>query len=224
MTSEPADSREPVPADGAGPDRIAREQCSAGVRGHGEAVAPLAVHAQIAVSGAESVRFRTGPDPSGARPARDAAECGEPRGAAAPGSGGPAASIRRLWGRQEIAFAIVGIANTAMGIGLTVAWLALLGDSVPPSVGVVAAYVSGIGIAFFLHRRLVFRVHGRIVRDFVGFAVVNCGGLAANALLLEVAVSLLGCPRALSAVVVMGAVAAGTFFGHRYISFRRPAV
>lgn len=111
-----------------------------------------------------------------------------------------------------------------MGIGLTVAWLALLGDSVPPSVGVVAAYVTGIGIAFALHRRLVFRVHGRIVRDFLGFAAVNCGGLVANAILLEVAVGMFGLPRTPSAVVVMGAVAAGTFFGHQYISFRRPAV
>ncbi|NKY60953.1 GtrA family protein [Nocardia flavorosea] len=119
---------------------------------------------------------------------------------------------------------MVGVVNTAMGIGLTVAWLALLGDSVPPSVGVVAAYVTGIGVAFVLHRRLVFRVRGRVLRDFLGFAAVNCGGLVANAVLLEVAVSLFGFPRALSAVVVMGTVAAGSFFGHQYISFRRPAV
>ncbi|MBF6351580.1 GtrA family protein [Nocardia flavorosea] len=119
---------------------------------------------------------------------------------------------------------MVGVVNTAMGIALTVAWLALLGDSVPPSVGVVAAYVTGIGVAFVLHRRLVFRVHGQVLRDFLGFAVVNCGGLAANAVLLEVAVSLFGFPPAPSAVVVMGAVAAGTFLGHQYISFRRPAV
>lgn len=111
-----------------------------------------------------------------------------------------------------------------MGIGLTVAWLALLGDSAPPSTAVAAAYGTGIGIAFVLHRRLVFRVHGRIVRDFLGFTVVNSGGLVANAALLEVAVGLFGFPRAPSAVVVMGGVAAATFFGHRYLSFRRPAV
>lgn len=145
------------------------------------------------------------------------------RGAARIRGNGPVALLR-LVRRREIAFAIVGGVNTAMGIGLTVAWLALLGDSVPPSVGVVAAYVTGIGVAFVLHRRLVFRVHGRVLRDFLGFAAVNCGGLVVNAVLLEVAVSLFGFPRALSAVVVMGVVAAGTFFGHQYISFRRPAV
>ncbi|MGI5220035.1 GtrA family protein [Nocardia sp. CA-290969] len=144
------------------------------------------------------------------------------RAAEAPPAG--SGFLLRLVRRQEAAFAIVGAVNTVMGIGLTVAWLTVLGDSVPPSAGVAAAYLTGIGIAFVLHRRLVFRVRGRIVRDFLGFAAVNCGGLIANALLLEVAVSLFGFPRAPSAVMVMGAVAAGTFFGHRYISFRRPAV
>ncbi|MEU4314743.1 GtrA family protein [Nocardia sp. NPDC024068] len=132
--------------------------------------------------------------------------------------------LLRLLRRQELAFAVVGAVNTVMGIGLTVAWLQVLGPSVPPSAGVGAAYLTGIGIAFFLHRRLVFRVRGRVVRDFLGFAAVNCGGLLANALLLELAVSGLGFPRAPAAVVVMGAVAVGTYFGHRFISFRRPVV
>lgn len=143
-----------------------------------------------------------------------------------PAAGAPPADsglLLRMVRRQEVAFAIVGAVNTVMGIGLTVAWLAVLGDSVPPSAGVAAAYLTGIGLAFVLHRRLVFRVRGRVTRDFLGFAAVNCGGLVANALLLEIAVGLFGFPRAPSAVVVMGAVAAGTFFGHRYISFRRPA-
>ncbi|MGW0179626.1 GtrA family protein [Nocardia sp. NPDC003345] len=130
--------------------------------------------------------------------------------------------LLRLLRRQELAFAVVGAVNTVMGIGLTVAWLQILGPSVPPSAGVVAAYTTGIGIAFVLHRRLVFRVRGRVARDFLGFAAVNCGGLLANALLLELAVSVLGFPRTPAAVAVMGAVAVGTYFGHRFISFRRP--
>ncbi|WP_459545422.1 GtrA family protein [Nocardia sp. X0981] len=132
--------------------------------------------------------------------------------------------LLRVVRRQELAFAVVGLVNTLMGTGLTVIWLALLGAAVPPSAGVAAAYVSGIGIAFFLHRRLVFRVRGRVFRDFTGFAAVNCGGLFANALLLELAVTVLGFPRAPAAVVTMGTVAAGSYVGHRYVSFRRPVV
>ncbi|WP_084481808.1 GtrA family protein [Nocardia grenadensis] len=138
---------------------------------------------------------------------------------AEPADPGP---LLRLVRRQELAFAVVGAANTAMGIGLTVWWLWLLGTAVPPSVAVAAAYATGVGIAFVLHRNLVFRVRGRILRDFVAFVAVNSGGLVANALLLELAVTVLGFPRAPAAVVVMGTVAVGSYFGHRSISFRRP--
>ncbi|WP_040790321.1 GtrA family protein [Nocardia paucivorans] len=130
--------------------------------------------------------------------------------------------LLRFVRRQELAFAVVGVGNTVMGIGLTVAWLTVLGDSVPPSVGVVAAYATGVTVAFVAHRTLVFRVRGRVCRDFLAFVVVNCGGLALNAVFLETAVTVFGFPRAPAAVVVMGAVAVVTFFGHRYVSFRRP--
>lgn len=130
--------------------------------------------------------------------------------------------LLRLVRRQEIAFAVVGAVNTAMGIGLTVGWLWLLGTAVPPSVAVAAAYATGVGIAFVAHRNLVFRVRGRVLRDFAAFVAVNSGGLVAGALLLELAVTVLGFPRAPAAVVVMGTVAIGNYFGHRFISFRRP--
>ncbi|WP_280437728.1 GtrA family protein [Nocardia carnea] len=213
MTGGPTESLDATPAHR---DGIAYEQCRADTGDHAEADHPPADSRQLVGAGAGRDQFPSGqgPEVSGEPAPRNADERRGPQGRAA---------LHRVVARREIAFAIVGIANTAMGIGLTVAWLALLGDSVPPSVGVVVAYLTGIGVAFVLHRRLVFRVQGRILRDFLGFAAVNCVGLAANALLLEVAVSLLGFPRALSAVVVMGAVAAGTFFGHQYISFRRPA-
>jgi putative flippase GtrA len=133
--------------------------------------------------------------------------------------------LLRLVRRQELAFAVVGGFNTALGMALTVAWLSVLGPNVPPSVAVVAAYGISIVIAFVLHRTLVFRVRGHVMRDFLRFVAVNSGGLLLNIVLLELAVSVLGCPAKLSAVVVMGLVAIVSFFGHRYISFRRePAV
>ncbi|NKY30099.1 GtrA family protein [Nocardia gamkensis] len=116
---------------------------------------------------------------------------------------------------------MVGACNTLLGIGLTVAWLAVLGDAWPPAVSVVLAYAVGIVVAFVLHRTLVFRVRGRLLRDFAAFVVVNSGGLLMNTVLLSLAVSVLHLPRIPSAVVVMGLVAVGSFFGHRYISFRR---
>ncbi|MFG1797094.1 GtrA family protein [Nocardia sp. NPDC049149] len=143
-------------------------------------------------------------------------------GAVEPAKAGP---LLRLVRRQEVAFAGVGAFNTAMGIGMTVVWLAVLGDNVPPSVAVAAAYAVSIVVAFVLHRTLVFRVRGHLIRDFLRFVAVNSGGLLLNMLLLELAVSVWHFPDKPAAVVVMGLVAVASYFGHRHISFRRrPAV
>ncbi|MFE9582999.1 GtrA family protein [Nocardia sp. NPDC006044] len=129
--------------------------------------------------------------------------------------------LLRLVQRQEVAFAAVGGFNTALGIGLTIVWLAVLGDNVPPSVAVAAAYAVSIVVAFVLHRTLVFRVRGHLVRDFVRFVAVNSGGLLLNMALLELAVSVWHFPDKPAAVVVMALVAVASYFGHRHISFRR---
>nr|WP_228537768.1 GtrA family protein [Nocardia sp. XZ_19_231] len=129
--------------------------------------------------------------------------------------------LLRVVRRQELAFALIGGFNTVLGIVLTVAWMAILGDSVPPAVAVALAYSIGVVSAFVLHRTLVFRVRGHVLRDFLGFVVVNSGGLVLNMALLSLAVSVFGLPRMPSAVVVLGLVAVGSYFGHRHISFRR---
>ncbi|WP_324190325.1 GtrA family protein [Nocardia cyriacigeorgica] len=152
--------------------------------------------------GAEHARRVSGPDPDSPQAA----------------DSGP---LLRLVRRQELAFAVVGGFNTVLGIVLTVAWLAVLGDGVPPSVAVVAAYCVSVVVAFVLHRTLVFRVRGQLVRDFLAFVAVNSGGLLMNVVLLELAVTVLDFPEKPAAVVVMGFVAVVSFFGHRHISFRR---
>ncbi|MGO4616843.1 GtrA family protein [Nocardia sp. 2YAB30] len=129
--------------------------------------------------------------------------------------------LLRMVRRQEIAFAMVGVANTALGMLLTVMWLAVLGDRLPAAVAPAAAYSISVVVAFVLHRTLVFRVRGHLVRDFFAFVGVNSGGLVLNMLLLQLAVSVLHLPSIPSAVVVMALVAAASFFGHRHISFRR---
>ena len=53
--------------------------------------------------------------------------------------------------------------------------------------------------------------------------MVNSGGLLLNTMLLTVAVQVVHLPRTASAVVIMAIVAVVSFFGHRYISFRRPS-
>ncbi|WP_405150884.1 GtrA family protein [Nocardia salmonicida] len=128
--------------------------------------------------------------------------------------------LLRVVKRQELAFAIVGGFNTLLGMALVVFWLHVLGDG-RPGLAVVAAYAASTIVAFVLHRTLVFRVQGRLARDFLAFCGVNLGGLLLNVILVELAVTGLGFPAAPASVIVMGLVAVLSFFGHRYISFRR---
>ena len=95
--------------------------------------------------------------------------------------------------RQEVGFALIGGFNTVFGMALTVLWLAVLGERWPPAVAVVLAYAIGVVTAFVLHRTLVFRVRGHVIRDFLGFVAVNSVGLLLNAVLLTVAVEAVTC-------------------------------
>ncbi|AYF76180.1 GtrA family protein [Nocardia yunnanensis] len=144
-----------------------------------------------------------------------------------PDAGVPAGPLLRLVRRQEVAFALVGGFNTLMGMVLTIVWLSILdgvvSKDVAAALSVALAYAVGMVVAFVLHRTLVFRVRGHILRDFVAFVGVNAVGMALNMVLLQLAVSLLHAPAKPAAVIVMGLVAVASFFGHRHISFRRPA-
>ncbi|WP_067528499.1 GtrA family protein [Nocardia uniformis] len=142
-----------------------------------------------------------------------------------PAPAAPPGLLLRVVRRQEVAFALVGGFNTALGMILTVMWLTILDGKVSSPVAVALApalaYALSIVVAFVLHRTLVFRVRGHALRDFVAFVGVNSGGLLLNLVLLQVAVSVLHAPQKPAAVVVMGLVAIVSFFGHRHISFRR---
>jgi putative flippase GtrA len=129
--------------------------------------------------------------------------------------------LLRLARRQEVAFAAVGAANTLLGMVMTVVFETLLGRSWPPAIAVALAYAVCIVFAFVAHRRLVFRVRGHVVRDFVRFVLVNSGGLVLNMAGVQLAVGVLRLPETPATLVVMGLVAVGSYVGHRHFSFRR---
>ncbi|WP_067829754.1 GtrA family protein [Nocardia inohanensis] len=139
----------------------------------------------------------------------------------------PAGPLLKLVRRQEIAFALVGGFNTLMGMGFTIMWLAVLdgplSTDAAAALAVPSAYCISLPVAFVLHRTLVFRVRGQVLRDFIAFVGVNFVGMLLNTALLWFAVSILDLPKNLSAIAVMALVAVASFFGHRHISFRRPA-
>ena len=132
----------------------------------------------------------------------------------------PPGLLLRLVQTQTVAFALVGAFNTALGFVLFVAWISLLGDHLY-YVAVALSYSISVVVAFVLHRTLVFKVRGHVVRDFVAFVFVNSGGLLLNMAGMFLTVGVLGWPPIPAQVVVLGTVAVVTFFGHRYVSFRR---
>ncbi|MFC8045851.1 GtrA family protein [Nocardia sp. NPDC057353] len=165
------------------------------------------------------------PHPVGAAPAHPVAPLGGPAAVEVAAAAEPEPGLLlRLVRRQEVGFALIGGFNTVFGMALTLFWLWLLPDSWPAAISVVFAYGIGTTTAFVLHRTLVFRVRGRVLRDFLGFVVVNSGGLLLNIVLLSLAVDVLRLPENPSTVVVMALVAVASFFGHRHISFRRAEV
>ncbi|MFJ4657484.1 GtrA family protein [Nocardia sp. NPDC088792] len=148
-----------------------------------------------------------------------------PAGTEITAESGPAGPLLRLVRRQEVAYALVGGFNTVLGMVLTVVWLTVLhgvvSENVAAALSVALAYCVSMVIAFVLHRTLVFRVRGHLVRDFIAFVGVNLVGMLLNMALLQGAVSLLHAPDKPAAVVVMAFVAIVSYFGHRHISFRR---
>ena len=129
--------------------------------------------------------------------------------------------LLRIVKHQPIAFAVVGVANIAIGYGLFVIWMLALGNDNLYPVALIGSYSISVLIAFVLHRTLVFRVRGHLARDLGAFIVVNSGGLVLNLILGTFAVSVLHAPPLPAQAVVMLIVAGVSFLGHRYFSFRR---
>ena len=139
---------------------------------------------------------------------------------ASPAGPGP---VLRLVRDQRVAFLLVGGVNTAIGFG----WFVLF-HLLAPAVGymgtLVLAHVCSVLCAFVLHRTLVFRVRGHVLRDLARFEVVNLGALALNAAALPFFVEVVGLPVLVSQVLATAFSVVTTYVGHRTFSFRRPAV
>jgi putative flippase GtrA len=124
---------------------------------------------------------------------------------------------------QRVRFLAVGGFNTVLGY-LTFSALTLwvfhemrLGYLL----SLVCSYAIGISVAFVLYRRLVFKVHGQVVRDFVRFVTVYAVSIGINAVVLPVLVEVAGVPPVVAQAVVVLITTLLSFVGHRTFSFRR---
>lgn len=136
----------------------------------------------------------------------------------------PLAARRQLRLRSEhFRYLAVGGWNTAFAYAVF-ASLHLAFPSLNYMVVLLLTHVVGTTNAFLTYRYIVFRVRGRFFIDLGRFVLVYLGAFAFNLVALPLLVEGLG----LNVLFVQGAIivvtVASSYLGHKYFSFRRPAV
>lgn len=129
--------------------------------------------------------------------------------------------LLRVLRDRRTAFLLVGVVNTAVGLGAFVAFHHVFGPRLY-LLTLLAAHVVSVLVAFVLYRRLVFKVRGQVWKDLWRFETVYLVGLAGNALLLTFGVSVLHLPVLLCQVVITALQALWSWVGHGRFSFQRP--
>ncbi|OBG25070.1 GtrA family protein [Mycobacterium sp. 852002-51057_SCH5723018] len=142
----------------------------------------------------------------------------------------PPGPLIRLIRDQRVAFLVVGGINTVVGFGIFVACSETVGHLADRRFGTLAgslvtvtlAHVLSVLFAFVMHRRLVFRVRGHVLRDLVRFESVYLTTFGINAIGLAALVEL-GVHRIPAQAIVFLPTLLLNYLGHRYFSFRRSA-
>lgn len=147
-----------------------------------------------------------------------------------PPESAPPGPLIRLIRDQRVAFLVVGGINTVVGFAIFVACSVTVGHFVDRRFGTVAGSLVTVGVAhvlsvlfaFVMHRRLVFRVRGHVLRDLVRFESVYLTSFGINAVGLTLLVEL-GVHRIAAQAIIWVPTLLLNYLGHRYFSFRRTA-
>ncbi len=138
------------------------------------------------------------------------------------------ALIKRLYGDERIRFLAVGGINTVVGYVLFVVFNAILELWLdrPYFIALYASYAFATILAFNLHRRVTFQVAstGRVMVDFVRFQSVYVVSLVINTLALPLLVEIAGLAPWAAQLTILVVTTLISYFGHKWFSFRRPAV
>ncbi len=129
---------------------------------------------------------------------------------------------------ERIRFLAVGGFNTVFGFLLFVIIDLTLGAALdrgglPVLASILTVLLSHLLasiVAFILYRRLVFRVEGKIVVDFLRFQTVYLVPLLFNLVVLPAVVHL-GAPRIPAQAVIIVVTTIVSYVGHKFFSFRR---
>jgi len=123
---------------------------------------------------------------------------------------------------QKIRFLLIGATNTAIGYGIFALALIFLGEELYLPAYLIS-YALSILIGFTLQRTIVFRVKGEIWRDLLRYVSVQLISFLVNLTLLPLLVEVFSLPALLAQGCVLVITIVGSYFAHRYFSFRRKA-
>lgn len=145
-------------------------------------------------------------------------------------TGGPTMRdlVTRAFADERIRFLAVGGFNTAFGFLLFVVIDLTLGAALDRAglsllasiLTVLLSHLVASIVAFILYRRLVFRVEGKVIVDFLRFQAVYLVPLLVNLVVLPAVVHL-GAPRIPAQAVIIVVTTIVSYVGHKFFSFRR---
>lgn len=122
---------------------------------------------------------------------------------------------------QRARFVLTGAANTAFGYACFVSIQLLVGVRLGYMWTLLMSHIVSVVFAFFMHRRLVFKVTGSLIGDLFRFETVYLFGLAINASLLPLAVEGARLPVLLAQGGITALNAAVSWVGHSRFTFYR---
>jgi len=131
------------------------------------------------------------------------------------------AGVLKLVRDPRVRYLVVGGSNTLVGFAAYAVALAFVGGS-NYWIALLISHAVGTTLAFFLYRRFVFLVSGRIFADYLRFQLVYLGALSLNIFFLFVFVQLLQADPLAAQGGVLVLIATLTYVAHKFFSFRRP--
>lgn len=127
----------------------------------------------------------------------------------------------RAFADRRFRYLLVGGWNTVFGYAVFTGLTLTLHQRLHYVVILLMGHVLTVSQGFVLHRSVVYRVTGHVLRDFARFQLMYAGALGANAVLLLALVDTAGLPVLVSQALIVTSLPAATYFAHKHFTFRR---
>ena len=124
---------------------------------------------------------------------------------------------------ERVRFVIVGGFNTVFGYLLFALFQLTTGPYLGYFFSLYASFLVASIVAFLLHRRHTFKVHGtgNILVDFLRFISVYVVALTLNSIALPLLVEGADMSPLVAQAIIVIVTTVTSYFGHKYFSFRR---